>query len=98
MSRTYENEDYINQNLKFTVARSRLIPLAALLVATALGGCVAYTGYPSSTYSYSYPNGYYVGRAVQRSIHEGDKVKSLAPQLSKICEQPGCRIPARRNL
>jgi hypothetical protein len=46
---------------KFTVARSRLIPLAALLLATVLSGCVAYTGYPSSTYGNNYPGGYYSG-------------------------------------
>jgi hypothetical protein len=53
---------------KFTAARSRLIPLTALLLATALGGCVAYTGYPSSgygyrnpNYGYSYPGSYYAG-------------------------------------
>lgn len=54
-----KNESYIMQHLKFTTARSRLIAITALLLATALGGCVAYTGYPSSNYSYSYPNGYY---------------------------------------
>jgi hypothetical protein len=46
---------------KFTAARSHLIPFTALMLATALGGCVGYTGYPSSGYGYSYPNsnGYY---------------------------------------
>jgi hypothetical protein len=34
----------------------RLIPVAGLLLATTLGGCVAYTGYPSDRYSYN--NGY----------------------------------------
>jgi hypothetical protein len=46
---------------KFETARRRLVPVAALLVATALGGCVAYTGYPSGYYSYNYPSGYYGG-------------------------------------
>ena len=41
--------------------RSRLVPLAALLLATALGGCVGYSSYPSRDYSYSYPSGYYAG-------------------------------------
>jgi hypothetical protein len=45
----------------FTTARSRLMPLAALLLATALGGCVGYTGYPSGDYGYSYPTNYYAG-------------------------------------
>ena len=49
------------QCAKFTAARCRLIPLAALLLATALGGCVAYAGYPTSNYSYNYPSGYYSG-------------------------------------
>lgn len=42
-------------------AFKRLIPVTALLLATALGGCVAYTGYPATTYSYNYPGGYYGG-------------------------------------
>jgi hypothetical protein len=46
---------------EFTAVRRRLIPLAAVLVATALGGCVAYTGYPSGYYGSNYPNGYYAG-------------------------------------
>ena len=53
------------RNPKFTSARSRLLPLAALLAATSLGGCVAYTGYPSGYYGYNYSNGYYgAGRSV----------------------------------
>jgi hypothetical protein len=36
-------------------------PLAALLLATALGGCVGYSSYPSRDYSYSYPSSYYAG-------------------------------------
>jgi hypothetical protein len=43
---------------KFTETRRRLIPLVTLLLATALGGCIAYGGYPSG---YSYPSGYYAG-------------------------------------
>ena len=46
---------------KFTEARRRLIPLVTLLLATALGGCIAYGGYPSSDYTYNYPSGYYAG-------------------------------------
>jgi hypothetical protein len=46
---------------EFTAARRRLIPLAALLLATGLGGCVAYSGYPSGYYGYNQPNGYYGG-------------------------------------
>lgn len=45
----------------FTSARRRLAPFAALAVATVLGGCVAYTGYPSGYYGYNYPSGYYPG-------------------------------------
>jgi hypothetical protein len=41
---------------EFTAVRGRLIPLAALLLATALGGCVGYAGYPSRDYGYSQPN------------------------------------------
>jgi len=43
---------------KFTVTRSHLIPLAALLLATTLGGCYAYPDYPSNGYGYTHPNGY----------------------------------------
>ncbi len=46
----------------FTAAQNRLIPLA-LVVATALGGCVAYPGYPSSGYANGYPSGYNAGYA-----------------------------------
>ena len=49
------------QHAMFTTARSRLMPLAALLLATALGGCVGYSSYPSRDYSYSYPSSYYAG-------------------------------------
>ena len=45
----------------FTAIRSRLIPISALLLATALGGCVAYPGYSSSPYGYGYANGYNAG-------------------------------------
>jgi hypothetical protein len=38
--------------------RSHLKTLAALLLATALGGCVGYAGYPSSGYGHNYPNNY----------------------------------------
>jgi hypothetical protein len=41
---------------KFTTARRRLVPIAALLLAASLGGCVEYTGYPSADYGYSQPN------------------------------------------
>jgi hypothetical protein len=43
---------------KFTATRSHLIPLAALLLATTLGGCYPYPGYPSNGYGANYPNGY----------------------------------------
>ena len=46
---------------KFTAAPSRLIPSAALLLATTLGGCVGYSGYPSADNGYNYPSGYYAG-------------------------------------
>jgi hypothetical protein len=49
------------QYAKFTATRSRLIPLGALMLATAVGGCVAYAGYPTGTYSYNYPSSYYAG-------------------------------------
>jgi hypothetical protein len=49
------------QHATFTTARSRLMPLAALLLAAALGGCVGYSSYPSRDYSYSYPGSYYAG-------------------------------------
>ncbi len=41
---------------QFTAARSRLVPLAALLLASVLGGCVGYADYPSGNYGYSQPN------------------------------------------
>jgi hypothetical protein len=45
----------------FATVRSRLVPVAALLAATALGGCIAYSGYPSGYYGSNYPSGYYGG-------------------------------------
>ena len=47
----------------FTSARSHAVPIVALFLTTALGGCVAYTGRPYTQYSYSYghPTGYYAG-------------------------------------
>ena len=42
----------------FTAARSRLMPLTALLLATALGGCIGYSKYSSSDNGYYYPNGH----------------------------------------
>jgi hypothetical protein len=42
----------------FTVTRSHLIALVALLLATTLGGCYPSPDYPSNGYGYSYPNGY----------------------------------------
>ena len=45
--------------MRFRVIGSRLIPLTALALSTALGGCVAYSGYPSSSYGYGgYPTAY----------------------------------------
>jgi hypothetical protein len=46
---------------RLTAARSCLIPLTALLLATALGGCAGYTRYPSSNSAYNYSGGYYGG-------------------------------------
>ena len=43
---------------KLSAARSHLIPLVALLLATTLGGCYPYPSYPSYGYGYNYPNGY----------------------------------------
>jgi hypothetical protein len=40
-----------------TAAPTRLMPLAALMVATALGGCVGYAEQPSHGYGYNYPSG-----------------------------------------
>ena len=45
----------------FTLTRSHAVPIIALLLATALGGCVAYTGRPDTQYSYGYPTAYYTG-------------------------------------
>ena len=44
----------------FTAARKRLVPLAALALATTgLCGCVAYSQPPAAYSYYSYPAGYY---------------------------------------
>jgi hypothetical protein len=44
---------------KSTTFRRRLVPCVALLLATALGGCVAYPVYPSGYYGYNNTNAYY---------------------------------------
>jgi hypothetical protein len=54
-------QDNIMRHSKLAAAGSRLIPLTALLLATALGGCAGYTGYPSSNPAYNYSGGYYGG-------------------------------------
>jgi hypothetical protein len=54
MVRINESEDHIMRYPKFTAAPSRLIPIPALLLATALGGCVGYSGYPSGDNGYNY--------------------------------------------
>jgi hypothetical protein len=59
--RNHESEDHIMRYPRSTAARTRLIPFAALLLATALGGCVGYAEYPSHDYGYNYPSGYYAG-------------------------------------
>jgi len=79
--RINESEDHIMRYQQFTAARSRLIPLAALVLASALGGCVGYAGYPSRDYGYSQPNygyshpnyghgGYYPGYAVTNTYNQ----------------------------
>jgi hypothetical protein len=61
------SEEHVMRRPTFTAAHSDLIsvaallPLAALLLSTALGGCVAYTSHPPGYYSYNYPYGYYGG-------------------------------------
>lgn len=57
----FENEDHIMRSTTFTAIRSALIPISALLLATALSGCVAYPGYSSGPYSYGALNGAYAG-------------------------------------
>ena len=52
------------QHAMFTAARSRLLPLATLLLATALGGCVGYSSYPSRDY------GWVLGRSKSLSEKE----------------------------
>jgi len=72
--RINESEDHIMRYQQFTAARSRLIPLAALVLASALGGCVGYAGYPSRDYGYSHPydghGGYYPGYAVTNTYNQ----------------------------
>ena len=59
---------------RFTTAPTQLLPIAALLVATALGGCVGYAEYPSHGYGYIYPNGgYYAGYPRTYSASYGDR-------------------------
>ena len=55
------SEEHVMRDPKFTAVRSRMVPLAALVLVTALGGCVGYSSYPSGDYGYAYPNSYYAG-------------------------------------
>jgi hypothetical protein len=59
--RSNESEDHIMRYQKFTAARSHLKPLAALLLATTVGGCIGYADYPSRDYGYSHHSNYYTG-------------------------------------
>jgi len=58
-----ESEDYIMQHAIFATARRSLKPLAALLLATALGGCVGYSGNTFGDNGYNYPSSYYAGHS-----------------------------------
>ena len=69
--RINESEDHIMRYQQFTAAPTRLMPSAALLVATALGGCAEY---PSHGYGYNYPTaGYYAGHPRSYSASYGDR-------------------------
>jgi hypothetical protein len=48
----------------FTTLRRGLLPLAALLGATALAGCVTQSTPPTYAYSYNYPSPYYAAYPV----------------------------------
>jgi hypothetical protein len=54
------SEEHIMRHI-FRAARNSLVPVAALAIASTLGGCVAYNGYPAGSYSYAYPSSYYGG-------------------------------------
>jgi hypothetical protein len=56
-------------------AARRLMPLAGLLLATTLGGCVA--TYPPARYSYDYqyPNGYYAGYPAGYAYTDNDPAR-----------------------
>ena len=72
--RNHESEDHIMRYQQFTAAPTRLMPFAALLVATALGGCAGYAEYPSHSYGYNYPTGgYYAGHPRSYSASYGDR-------------------------
>ena len=72
--RNHESEDHIMRHPRCTAAPTRLMPFAALLVATALGGCVGYAEYPSQDYGYNYPSsGYYAGYPRTYSASYGDR-------------------------
>src|SRR4051812_42660902 len=54
-------EDEVMRHPNPISVRGHAVAIIALLLATALGGCVAYTAQPASRYSYGYgyPAGYY---------------------------------------
>jgi hypothetical protein len=54
----HQRKEPIMQTTHFTALRRRLLPLAALAAATALGGCVATAPAPGY-YGYNYPSPYY---------------------------------------
>jgi hypothetical protein len=62
-----KSEDHIMRYPKFTAAPSRPVPIAALVLVTALGGCVGYSGYPSGDNGYNYPSSHYA--AYQRTYN-----------------------------
>ena len=48
----------------FTALRRSLLPLVALVGATALGGCVTQSTPPTYSYGYNYPSPYYTASPV----------------------------------
>jgi hypothetical protein len=57
------------KNSRFTTLRRCLLPLAALVGATALAGCVTESPPPTYAYSYNYP--YYTSYPVSQTYPNG---------------------------
>ena len=67
----WRRKDYAMRYSRLTTLRGCLLPLAALVGATTLAGCVTTSTPPAYAYSYNYPAPYYSSYTVTRTYPNG---------------------------